>query len=425
MFNTHSEANINYLAKVITLDNLIRHPKADRLQLTKVDGNTVILDLSAKLGDVFVYFPVESAINPSLLSFTNSFSDETKNLDTDPNKKGFFGNQCRVRALKLRDIPSQGYMMPFDKFMGWVESQGKKVTTNLPKDAFSHYDDLWVLEKYIPLSNGSNEPKGLPAKIVPNQFAFHESTPQLGANVTKISPESIIAVTVKLHGTSGVFAKALLTKQLSFWQKCLKFLGAKVEETEYKPTYSSRNVVKNIHIDNAFGNDVYGKTAKELNKYLHKGMALYGEIVGHKPGGGLLQKGYDYSVPEGQSDFYVYRITTTTPDGHTTEWSMLQVQQWAEQNGVKAVPMLYYGQAKNLFPDLEVGENWHDNFLTRMSETFLETDEPLCQNKVPREGVCVRVEDLTLKTFKHKSFRFYELETKALDAGELDMETAN
>lgn len=422
MFKKDKNANENYLAKFIAVDNLVFHPKADRLQITKIDGNSVLIGLDVKLGDKFIYFPLESAVNPSLLSFTNSFSDATKN--NDPEIKGFFGKQCRVRAIALREIPSQGFLMPVKSFFSWLESLGNTFTLpySLPSKEFSHYNDIQILEKYIPVEGVTGEGKLIPTEIVAGQFAFHTSTPMLGKNVFKLSPDDIINISVKLHGTSAVFSNILTTKKLSWWQKTLKYLGAEVKETEYKKIYSSRSVIKNLHKD-GYGSDVYAKAAKDLDNTLTQGMTIYSELVGYRGLNSYIQKNFDYGCADGKHDMYIYRITTTTPDSKIIEWSALQIEEWAKENGLKTVPKLYYGQAKNLFPELIVDENWKESFLNNLSKNYLETDEPMCINKVPREGICLRVEGLQNKTYKHKSFKFYELETKALDAGEVDMET--
>lgn len=422
MFHIDKNANENYLAKFVTIDNLIPHPKADRLQITKIDGNSVIVDLNVKLSDKFIYFPLESAINTSLLSFTNSFSDTNKN--NNPEVKGFFGNQGRVRALKLREIPSQGFMMPVTHFFNWLKSLDNtfEIPKQLPLTEFSNYKNIVILEKYIPVEGAKGEGKAIPTKIVSGQFSFHTSTPMLGKNINNISPEDIINISVKLHGTSAVFSNVLINKKLTWWDKTLKFFGAKLQETEYRKIYSSRSVIKNLHIK-GYGKDVYAKAAKSLDNILTQGMTIYAELVGYRELNSYIQKNFDYGCENGKHDIYIYRITTTTPDSKVIEWSALQIEEWTKQNGLKTVPRLYYGQAKNLFPELLLNETWNNNFLNKLSENYLETKETMCINKVPREGICLRVEGLENKTYKYKSFAFFELETKSLDAGEVDIET--
>jgi hypothetical protein len=87
-------ANPNYLAKVVKLKGLQKHPGADRLQTVVIDFQTVITGMEAKEGDIYIYFPVECTINTSFLSITNSFRDKTFNDDSE--KTGFFESNGRV-----------------------------------------------------------------------------------------------------------------------------------------------------------------------------------------------------------------------------------------------------------------------------------------------------------------------------------------
>ena len=53
----------------------------------------------------------------------------------------------------------------------------------------------------------------------------------------------------------------------------------------------------------------------------------------------------------------------------------------------------------------------------------MELDEPLCKNKVPREGVVIRIEgDRFKRAWKLKCKRHYECEAKAHDNDEIDIE---
>ena len=114
MFYISEKANPNYLAKFVEISNIRKHPNADRLQVTTIDGNDVITGTDIKVGDNVVYFPLECAINKDFLSATNSFEDKELNFEKD--KKGFFNSKGRVRAVKLRGQPSMGYIVPVEVF---------------------------------------------------------------------------------------------------------------------------------------------------------------------------------------------------------------------------------------------------------------------------------------------------------------------
>jgi hypothetical protein len=112
------KANHNYLAKVVELTNLRKHENADRLQCAAIDGNNVITGLDAQNGSLYVYFPLESAINKEFLSWSNSFED--KELNQNKEVKGFFNKKGRVRAIRLRGERSEGYIVPVQSVSDWI-----------------------------------------------------------------------------------------------------------------------------------------------------------------------------------------------------------------------------------------------------------------------------------------------------------------
>lgn len=438
-FNISPKANENYLAKFVTLTNLSKHPQADRLQVSVIDGCSVITGMDAKLGDLVVFFPLECSINSDFLSYTNSYEDKESNLDKT--KKGFFNKHGRVRALKLRGQASQGYIVPILVFLDWVQQTiDSKVglSSVVSGQEFSHYGETQIVRKYyIPKVHDTSEKQAKSKnkktvkkfnRVIENQFNFHESTCQLGKNIHRVNPNDLVSITAKLHGTSAVISKVLVNKKLTLWQKILKKLGADVSSTEYGSVYSSRSVIKNKSLNpeqtkGYYGVDIWGVVAKELEDYLLEGMTIYGEIVGYTQAGNYIQKDYDYGCAVGEHKFYAYRITHTTPSGVVTEWSAKQVQDWCREKGLLAVPELYYGYAKDLFLDVSQDEAWHENVLSRLKDKYLEGLDPLCNNKVPDEGIVLRVESTTLFNAKLKSHAFYERESKALDAGEVDIES--
>lgn len=168
-------------------------------------------------------------------------------------------------------------------------------------------------------------------------------------------------------------------------------------------------------------------------------MTAYYEIVGYLPNGGNIQKlgnlACDYGcVPPTQDEKYehgkhfkvlVYRITLTSITGHVHEFSAREVQQWCYQMGIPPVVEYYYGYAKDLYPDLNTDEHWNENFLQRLAndkQFFMECNSPTCTNKVPHEGIVIKIENMKSEAFKLKCFKFLDAEGKALDKGETNIE---
>lgn len=434
MFSVSKEANHNYLAKIVVVKNLRKHSNADRLQIFTVDGNNVITGLDAKEGDMGVYFPLECAIEPWFLSATDSFKDNL--LNKDITKKGFFEAHGRVKALSLRGEKSEGYYVPYQALyeaLGGQVIDTKENIKSLVGTEFDTVEDKLLVKKYIPKSSQSSrsgeQRRGNASEasiLVENQFRFHADTPQLGKNMHKVSPDDVITITDKLHGTSFVSSNVLCKRKLGLLEKFAKWLGVAVVEQEYQNIYSSRSVVKNDRrrpLSNSFlGTDIWGQHNEEIKDLLPKGITVYGEIVGYTKQLRMIQKGYDYGCVPGDSELYIYRITYTNVDGKVFEFSWTQIVDFCNNYGLKHVPILYHGKAKNLFPISEE-YHFHENFLECLKQNYLEKDCTLCVNKVPAEGITLRIDSAKWEIFKLKSFGFLEGETKALDAGEVDLET--
>lgn len=480
MFKISEKANPNYLSQIVRLDNIVPHPNADRLQIAVIQGNSVIVSLDAKEGDVYVYFPLECAINKEFLSWGNSFSDKSMNADKEV--VGFFNSKGRVRAVKLRSVPSMGYALPFDKFCDWLkEKTGKSVDfkEDLINKEFDSYGDILVCEKYVnpvALSKQNKEKKNQKKvvrepKVVDSQFHFHINTPQLRKLINNISPNDYIAITRKLHGTSWVAARLLCNKRLTWREHLLEEFGVDINTSEYDLLWASRKVLKNgyrevdiwryvrelkkkIFKNGIFGTgvwedireikrkifedtfpnsmknhfysyDLWEDIAKSVEYGIQDSITLYGESVGYTKTGSFIQNGYDYGCKPGTFKTYIYRITTTNQSGQVYEFSHNQVKDYCEKFGLTMVPELYYGKAKDLYPDLSVKEHWHENFLQRLIEDYLEKDCDLCKSqKVPDEGICLRKDIFDIEVYKLKSFKFLEWETKQLDdENYLDMES--
>ena len=108
MLSKSSDAIDNYLAKIIKIKSLRKHSNADRLQIVTIDGFNVITGMSAKVDDLYCFFPMESCISASFLSYTNSFREQNQNKD--PLKTGYFENHCRVRWTTTKWILNQWAM---------------------------------------------------------------------------------------------------------------------------------------------------------------------------------------------------------------------------------------------------------------------------------------------------------------------------
>jgi len=439
MISKSNKANPNYLAKVIRLSNIRKHCNADRLQVVTIDGNNVITGLNAQEGMIYIYFPLESAINKDYLSYSNSFAESELNRDKEA--KGYFQKTGSVRATRLRNEKSEGYMVPAADISHWLrevyghefffsdEQVGAEFDTVcgvLLCEKYVNYEQLRKLKKEQKKEKGKERVKRF-NRVLEDQFRFHIDTLQLKKFVYNIKEDDTVWITKKLHGTSVVLSKVLCKRKLSILEKIAKFFGVNVKESQYDLLYSSRKVVKNGFLDSKDNNnnhyystDVWGDCAKKYGEYLKDGITLYGEIVGFTKDGSPIQKGYDYGCGPNEFDLYVYRATITSDKGDVYEMSVEQLKHYCDKYGIKVVPELYYGN-----PAFEVIRyKASEPTPTTLIEQYLEKDCSMCKNKVPDEGICVRVEKpFEIEVYKLKSFRFFEYETKMLDKGEIDIET--
>jgi hypothetical protein len=437
---TSDKASKNYLAKIVALGVPVAHPNAERLQGFIIDGNRIWTDLTRHTGEIGVYFPLECKLNTDLLSRLNLYREGERNVD--PNVKGYFEKQGRVRAVKLRGEPSEGFFLTLEEV---IQALGEEDVDIADVDTeFDMWGGQIICEKYIPPTPMRGSP-GEPHKrvkrtsrLIEDQFRFHEDTAQLKKNIHRLEPTNNISVTYKLHGTSFVVSKVLVKRKLAWYEKALRWLGVNIQETEYDIIYSSRSVVKNEYLDKInnhfYGVDLWADVKDALHEKTLKGITLYGEAVGYTSTGRPIQGGYDYgyTAPRALEEYkegvhfgtYIYRITLTNVDGQKIELSWDQIKEYCTKYGLRHVPEIYYGTAISVSPVVSSAINWHDRFLEVLTAGYLERNCHMCVNKVPAEGVVVRVDRLfEFEAYKLKSFKFLERETKELDKGEADMET--
>lgn len=447
-------ANVNYLAKIVKIDNFHKHsdPEVTKLKCCCIDGFNIITGIDSEPG-LYVYFPTACCINPKFLSYANLYRHGE--LNVDQTKTGMFEDNGRVKAIRLRGELSEGFIIPIVVLENWVMST---VNVELKVEEGTEFDSIehdgktfWVNKKYIPKntrtpgapgsgnSGKGKQPKGLD-KIIENQFRFHYDTVLIKKCPHVLHPSDLISITSKVHGTSGISAYVLCKQELNWKQKIARWLTGE-EFDKYDYLYSSRSVIKNQYYNKSvqggfYGVDVWKYADDIVRPCLSKGMTAYYEIIGFLPNGGYIQKNYDYGClpPVGDEAYtygkhfkvQIYRVTITDVSGKVHEFSAREVQLWAQMVGLVPVEQYYYGYAKDLYPDLDPSEHWNENFLARLANEkkfYMECNSPTCDNKVPHEGIVIKIENMKSEAFKLKCFKFLDGEGKALDKGEVDIES--
>lgn len=454
-------ANVNYLSKVVDIQEFVKHPdpKVERLKCAVIDGFIITVGIDSEPGK-YIYFPVLSQINPNLLQYLNLYRN--KDLNKDPEKTGYFEDKGIVKAINLRGVKSEGFLLPLVDLQNFiVESVNVELPDPEPNTEFDEVEHagkvFWISQKYVapvqktPGTPGSSKErkkkKGLD-KIIDEQFRFHYDTVILKKCPHVIKPDDIIHISSKWHGTSGISAYVLCHKKLNWKEKIAKWL-TKFPFDVYDYIYSSRTVIKNRYYNTEvtsgyYGCDVWEYADKYLKPYLEKGMTLYYEIVGYLPNGSMIQKDYDYGCvppvqvtdPETgeqvvqykqgrQFKVMIYRITITNVDGKVHEFSAHEVQTWCKNRSLTPVIEYYYGYAFALYPDIQQDENWSTNFMTALANDknfYMEENSPECNNKVPHEGLVIKRESMKSEAWKVKCFKFLGKEQDAALAGESNIE---
>lgn len=426
----------NYTCMVVKLPPLEDVPGLDNLKRVKVLGeHDCLVGKDTDVTKLHLFFPAECKINPIFLRSNNLYRETTEN--EDKTQKGFFEPTGRVKALKFKGVISTGFVIPFQSlYEAGFETGPRSLKEG---DEFNELEGVILCDKYkvTRMQGAPGSKKESPSqkrlerfdRLVPEQFRFHvASTPQLAKNIHVLSPSDFIVITDKWHGTSSVFANVLIRRQLKWYEKLATKLGIKVVDKEYYDLYASRTVIKNRYINKEvtlgyYGEDVYGQVKSELKGKIEQGITIYGEIVGFMQSGKAIQGKYDYGCEPKAHKLRVYRMTYTKPDGSVIELDWFQIQNYCNRHGLETVPVLYIGFAAQLFPSLDQDQHWNEEFFKKLQQFYLEKDCVHCKNKVPAEGICLRIDGLeSFATYKLKSKRFLKIETEELDKGVVNIE---
>lgn len=430
-----SPRNPNYAAVVTKLKVFRDLEGCDRVKAAMIYGNQVIVSKDAKEGDIGLFFPVECAISKEFLGNNNQFR-KTEMGNVDQAAKGFFEEHGRVKAVKFRGHKSEGFWCPisFLNYLGDIGYLEEGVE-------FDRIGDHEICKKYVPRRNRISTERQFAAKqprledaIVDGQFRFHLDTAQLRRNIDRIKPDDIISISEKYHGTSAIFSNILVKRRISLFEKVAKWIGCKIQESEYGFTWASRRVVKGINGQSKPGavhfyeTDIWSHVGQRVKDQIPNGFTVYGEIVGFCPNGEPIQQGYHYGCRPNEHQFLVYRVSYTSPDGDVIELSWSQMKDFCQRWGFDTVPELYHGTARDfIHQDVpwHTMEQFHESLLEELERKYV--FDQMCPHnnfEVPAEGVVVRIDRYDRpEPYKLKSFAFNARESKLLDDDIIDTET--
>ena len=389
-----------YTGFVVKIDNLKKHSNADRLQITEIFGDSIIVGLDVKIGDIGIYFPIGGQLSEEFCDANHLCRKKADGTEDS----GYLDRDKRnIKAIRLRGEKSEGLYLP----ISCVDYLGVSFSEQDIGICIHDLNGQEICKKYIPKGSGRrhggngrlNRPIIRKEDIAP-LFAEHVDTEQLAYNLGAFKLGDLIEITCKMHGTSqrtGYLPvlvsyrghgldNYLIHKYMKNPSKASKWLKKKMKKIlEYaKPIYEwkyisgTRHTVLDDWDGGFYGSNAFRKQhADFFEGKLHKGETVYYEVVGFTDTGAPIMPsasnkplGKDFiriygdtttfsygCSPEGevyaknadgtklikwgsgpQSDFYVYRMTMTNEDGDVVEYTPDYMRYRCEQMGAKTVP---------------------------------------------------------------------------------------
>ena len=254
--------------RVVRVGRLEKHPNADRLSITMVDGGYPVIVRNGEFeeGDLAVYVPVDSLV------------------PIEKPQWAFLEGHARIRAKKLRGVFSMGLLAK--AWLGMPETIGTDVA------------ELMGITKYEPRPD--NEGKGAEDKVewgnnpirwckilwyrwlyggkgqpkMPFTFPEYTDIESLRKHGNVLKEGEEVVISEKIHGSNGRFA----------FYKGKLWVGS---HHTFRLRPSKLATRKNNFWQAAFDCDL----EKKLKKF--PGIAFYGEVYGN------VQKGFGYDRPAG------------------------------------------------------------------------------------------------------------------------------
>ena len=455
---------------VTTLNNVRKHPNADKLVLATCFVNTVCVNKDMyHEGEIGVYFPVDLQLSMEFCQKNGLLAVYENGVNVsggymDPAKRN-------VKAIKLRGEQSDGLFLP----LKCLEYTGVDMDSLNIGDTITTVNGHEICRKYIPRGKhqataaggaGKRAKRKAKRSIAP-VFYEHIDTEQLAYNLHMFKPGDLIEITRKLHGTSArtSHTKVLQGMKRTFWDKLFRREGTPIYDWGY--VSGTRRTVLDTFDGGFYGSNEFRKPYHDFFEgKLLKGETVYYEIVGFTHDGGSIMgvcdnkklkdkefvKKYgektvfsygcaprpvyevkthtdgstEQTLLRPQSDIYVYRMTMTNEDGEVVEYTPDQMRHRCMYMGVKTVPLHWYGfipenPGSHDDPTISAGE-----WVLKKAEQFYDGEEPIDPTHI-REGVVVRVINRpTFTAYKHKNFQFKVLEGIIKETAEApDMEEAD
>lgn len=412
--------NANYVATIVAVPEPVDLPGLDNLVGIPQFGYQALTIRGISKGDLRVLFTAETQLSAEYV-YENSLSRDKELNKSD--ETGYIERHRRIRAIKLRKHQSDALLMPLES----LAYTGYDVSTLKPGDVFDTLNGFEICRKFeLPKKQQPGQPKTKHRTVVEEKhFPQHIDTEHLFRNWGRFVEPVQAVVTQKLHGTSARYGRVPVPRTKGWLERKIINRWFKTPDTEFGHVAGSRRVIKgqsgNQHF---YSTDVWSEYGKRLEGVIPENCVVYGELVGFTPDGEAIQKGYTYNQKPGECELFVYRVAFVNAQGVIADLSWDGVKEFCRSIGLRHTPEL---ERIYLSPSDELEAYLKHVYLdVRLSEgdEFEEAPVPLSDPKTVDEGICVRVEGVVPHIYKVKSPVFLEHETKQLDSGVSDLESA-
>lgn len=294
--------------------NVQQHPNADRLDIVQIlDWNCVVSKNSFGVGDLCIYFPIDSVLPSEVES--KIFGQDSKIKLTG----------SRIKTIKLRGAISQGLVVKPDMFLS--NYSRNRVGFDLT--------EMLGVKKYEPpvkITSKTNTCSVTKKNIHPN-FKKYTGIENAKNYSNVFTEDDMVSVTEKLHGTNARYG-ILECNADTLWKKILRFFKLL---PRYEFVYGSHNVQlqNRLLYSGYYDSNVYSEMAVKykLKNILKPGQVIYGEIVGDG-----IQRGYLYGCKSGERKLVIFDLMI---DGKYVDVDYFR--KWAYENNFEIAPELYRG----------------------------------------------------------------------------------
>lgn len=436
---------MNEFAYVAKIDSVHPIQGADKIQTAIVLGEQVVVSKDWEVGMIGLFFPPDVQLSHEFCKNNNLYRDAEKNVN--PDAKGFFDNNRRVRCQPFLKVRSEGFFCEL-KSLEYTGADAKNFKLG---DKFKECNGEQVCTKYLSektrnkLQNIAKSGKKKKLLETP-MFHKHVDTEQFKYYVDKIPAGSLINIHAKVHGTSARYSYTQVVREPETLLDKVKDFFGKFECKTWEYIAGTRNVTlyeSDADKQGFHGSEQYRFDILDMLKpYLEKGMTVYGEIAGYANGKPIMAQHntnslkdkkfkkkygetiiYKYGCMQDSLRFHVYRISMTNEDGIEIDFTDDQVVKWCEDRGLLA-------PVRVCEPFIYDGSSEAKDSLKNTVEELTERPDVLTEDYIDpshvSEGVIIRVDKAGLIPvfYKSKSYVFRVMEGIAKE-DEVDIEDAS